>query len=99
MQQRYSGNSGLRASSVSLGTMSWSRETAEQDASELLRTFVDAGGALVATAARDAGGQAEALRGPRQGDGGTRTEVVIATKAGVSPAGGRQRVDASRHAI
>jgi aryl-alcohol dehydrogenase-like predicted oxidoreductase len=99
MQQRYIGNSGLRASSLSLGTMSWSRETDEQDASELLRTFVDAGGTLVDTAASYADGQAEAMLGSMLGDVVSRTEVVIATKAGVSPSDGRQRVDASRHAM
>ena len=36
MQQRYVGNSGLRVSALSLGTMSWARETDEQDASALL---------------------------------------------------------------
>jgi len=51
MQQRYIGNSGLRSSALSLGTMTWARETDDQDASELLRTFVDAGGTLVATSA------------------------------------------------
>ncbi|HEY3572308.1 MAG TPA: aldo/keto reductase [Arthrobacter sp.] len=99
MQQRYIGNSGLRASSLSLGTMSWSRETDEQDASELLRTFVDAGGTLVDTAASYADGQAEAMLGSMLGDVVSRTEVVISTKAGVSPSDGRQRVDASRNAM
>ena len=60
MQQRYVGNSGLRVSALSLGTMSWAGETDEQDASELLRTFVDAGGTLIDTAASYADGQAEA---------------------------------------
>ena len=99
MQQRYIGNSGLRASSLSLGTMSWSRETDEQDASELLRTFVDAGGTLVDTAASYADGQAEAMLGAMLGDVVSRTEVVISTKAGASPSDGRQRVDASRNAM
>ena len=42
MQQRYVGNSGLRVSALSLGTRSWGGETDEQNASELLRTFLDA---------------------------------------------------------
>ena len=73
MQQRYVGNSGLRASALSLGTMSWSRETDEQDASELLRTFVDGGGTLVDTAASYADGQAEAMLGEMLGDVVSRT--------------------------
>ncbi|WP_309106781.1 aldo/keto reductase [Arthrobacter sp.] len=96
MQQRYVGNSGLRVSALSLGTMSWARETDEQDASELLRTFVDAGGTLIDTAASYAEGQAEAVLGGLLGDVVARSEVVISTKAGLSTSDGRRRVDTSR---
>jgi aryl-alcohol dehydrogenase-like predicted oxidoreductase len=99
MQQRYVGNSGLRASALSLGTMSWARETDDQDASELLRMFVDGGGTLVDTAASYADGLAEAMLGEMLGDVVSRTEVVISTKAGVSASDGRQKVDASRNAM
>ncbi len=99
MQQRYVGNSGLRVSSLSLGTMSWARETDEQDASELLRTFVDAGGTLIDTAASYADGQAEALLGSLLGDVVSRAEVVISTKAGISTSDGRRSVDTSRNGM
>lgn len=99
MQQRYVGNSGLRVSSLSLGTMSWARETDEQDASELLRTFVDAGGTLIDTAASYADGQAEALLGSMLGDVVSRSEVVISTKAGVSTSDGRRSIDTSRNGM
>jgi aryl-alcohol dehydrogenase-like predicted oxidoreductase len=99
MQQRYVGNSGLRVSSLSLGTMSWARETDEQDASELLRTFVDAGGTLIDTAASYADGQAEALLGSMLGDVVSRSEVVISTKAGISTSDGRRSVDTSRNGM
>ena len=99
MQQRYVGNSGLRVSSLSLGTMSWARETDEQDASELLRTFVDAGGTLIDTAASYADGQAEALLGAMLGDVVSRSEVVISTKAGISTSDGRRSVDTSRNGM
>ncbi|ABK03546.1 aldo/keto reductase [Arthrobacter sp. FB24] len=99
MQQRYVGNSGLRVSSLSLGTMSWARETDEQDASELLRSFVDAGGTLIDTAASYADGQAEALLGSLLGDVVSRSEVVISTKAGISTSDGRRSVDTSRNGM
>lgn len=99
MQQRYVGNSGLRVSSLSLGTMSWSRETDEQDASALLRTFVDGGGTLVDTAASYGDGQAEAMLGRMLGDVVARSEVVISTKAGLSAAEGRRSVDTSRNGM
>jgi aryl-alcohol dehydrogenase-like predicted oxidoreductase len=99
MQQRYVGNSGLRASALSLGTMSWARETDEQDAAELLHDFVDAGGTLVDTAASYADGMAEAMLGEMLGDVVSRSEVVISTKAGLSASDARQRVDTSRSAM
>ncbi|WP_437770221.1 aldo/keto reductase [Arthrobacter sp. KNU40] len=96
MQQRYVGNSGFRVSTLSLGTMSWAEETDEQDARELLHTFIAAGGIMIDTAASYAGGQAEALLGSMLGDVVARSEIVLSTKAGVSTSDGRSSVDASR---
>lgn len=99
MQQRYVGNSGLRVSSLSLGTMSWAGETDEQDAAGLLRAFVDGGGTLIDTAASYAGGAAEVLLGGMLGDVVARSEVVISTKAGLTTSGGRRSVDTSRNGM
>src|SRR6476661_6146246 len=99
MQQHYVGNSGLRVSALSLGTMSWARETEEQDAAALVRSFVDAGGTLIDTAASYADGQAEAMLGGILGDVVARSEVVISTKAGLTTADGRRSVDTSRNGM
>jgi aryl-alcohol dehydrogenase-like predicted oxidoreductase len=99
MQQRYVGNSGLRVSALSLGTRSWGGETDDQDASELLRTFLDAGGRHVDTAASYAGGASEAVLGSLLGDVVSRTEVSISTKAGMTTPDGRRAVDTSRTAM
>ena len=99
MQQRYVGNSGLRVSALSLGTMSWARETDEQDASTMIRAFVDAGGTLIDTAASYADGEAEAMLGRMLGDVLARSEVVISTKAGLSTSNGRRSVDTSRNGM
>jgi aryl-alcohol dehydrogenase-like predicted oxidoreductase len=99
MQQRYVGNSGLRVSSLSLGTMSWAGETDEQDAAGLLRAFADGGGTLIDTAASYAGGRAEAMLGGMLGDVVARSEVVISTKAGLTTSGGRHSIDTSRNGM
>lgn len=99
MQQRYVGNSGLRISALSLGTMSWAKETDEQDASEMLRIFVDGGGKHIDTAASYSEGGAEAMIGSLLGDVVSRTEVSISTKAGTSTSEGRRSVDTSRSAM
>jgi len=79
--------------------MSWARETEEQDAASLLRTFVDGGGTLIDTAASYADGQAEAMLGGMLGDVVARSEVVISTKAGLTTADGRRSVDTSRNGM
>ncbi|KSU77733.1 Predicted oxidoreductase [Pseudarthrobacter enclensis] len=99
MQQRYVGNSGLRVSALSLGTMTWGTETDEQDASELLRIFLAAGGRHVDTAASYADGRSEALLGSLLGDVVSRTGVTISTKAGMTTPDGRRGVDTSRNAM
>ena len=99
MQQRFVGNSGLRVSALSLGTMSWAGETDEQDASELLRTFLNAGGRHVDTAASYADGRSEAMIGSLLGDVVARTEISISTKAGMTTPDGRRGVDTSRNAM
>ena len=99
MQQRYVGNSGLRVSALSLGTRSWGGETDEQDASELLRTFLDGGGRHVDTSASYAGGASEAVLGSLLGDAVSRTEISISTKAGMTTPDGRRAVDTSRNAM
>jgi aryl-alcohol dehydrogenase-like predicted oxidoreductase len=99
MQQRYVGNSGLRVSALTLGTMSWAGETDEQDATELLRTFVNAGGKHIDTAASYADGRSEAMIGSMLGDIVSRTEVTISSKAGLTTSDGRRTVDTSRSAM
>lgn len=99
MQQRYVGNSGLRVSALSLGTMTWGGETDEQDASELLRTFLNSGGRHVDTAASYADGRSEAMLGSLLGDVVSRTGLTISTKAGMTAPDGRRGVDTSRNAM
>jgi aryl-alcohol dehydrogenase-like predicted oxidoreductase len=79
--------------------MSWAGETDEQDASELLRTFLNAGGRHVDTAASYADGRSEAMVGSMLGDVVARTEISISTKAGLTTPDGRRGVDTSRNAM
>lgn len=79
--------------------MDWAGETDEQDASELLRAFLNAGGRHVDTAASYSDGRAEAMLGALLGDVVARTEVTISTKAGMTTPDGRRAVDTSRNAM
>lgn len=99
MQQRYLGSSGLQVSELGMGTMSWGHETDEEAATESLRSFVDAGGNLVDTAAGYSDGSSEAILGAMLGDLVARQDLVIVSKAGISRRNGKRTVDTSRRAM
>jgi aryl-alcohol dehydrogenase-like predicted oxidoreductase len=80
MDQRRLGTTGLRVSRLGLGTMTWGRDTSEDDAAAQLTTFADAGGTLIDTGAAYAGGDAELIVGRLLRDVVPRTAVVLATK-------------------
>ncbi|MFD5318841.1 aldo/keto reductase [Streptomyces sp. NPDC127098] len=95
MDHRHLGRTGLRVSRLGLGTLTWTRDIGEQDASDLLKTFWEAGGTLVDTADVYADGGAEYLLGRLVGSLVPREDLVIATKAGSVPDPYR-RFDGSR---
>ena len=47
MEIRQCGTHGLSVSSLGLGTLTWGRDTDEDQACAMLKSFVDAGGTLV----------------------------------------------------
>lgn len=97
MEQRVVGHTGLRVSSLGLGTMTWGRDTDPLDAATMLTDFLDAGGTLVDTAAGFADGGAESLLGELLRGTVARSDVQLVTKAGVRTwRSDRAVVDASR---
>ncbi|WP_200904108.1 aldo/keto reductase [Nocardiopsis sp. RV163] len=95
MEQRQVGRSGLWVSRTALGTMTWGKDTSEEEAGQQLTAFVDAGGTLVDTADIYTGGQSERILGRLLRASVRREDVVVATKTGHTPDGYRP-VDASR---
>jgi aryl-alcohol dehydrogenase-like predicted oxidoreductase len=93
------GRSGLSISSLGLGTMLWGRDLDLDAAAEVVVAFRDAGGTLIDTAGSYGGGMAERILGQILGDVVPREEIVVATKAGLSPRGDQRIVDASRGAL
>lgn len=96
MRARTVGQSGLQISALTLGTMTWSRDTNADEAGQQLDQFLDAGGTMVDSAASYADGGAEELLGSLIGGSISRNDVQICTKAGIrrAPSGGV--VDAAR---
>ncbi|MQA83447.1 MAG: aldo/keto reductase [Streptosporangiales bacterium] len=107
MEQRHLGRSGLSVSRLGLGTMTWGRDTPEDDACAQLTAFVDAGGTLVDTADAYAGGYSERVLGKLLGDVVPRTDLVLATRTAIDRRDGRpasrrhllDSLDASLHRL
>ena len=99
MELRPVGTSGLRVSRLGLGTMTWARDTTDEQARSLLEMFHEAGGTLIDTAAAYGAGDAERLIGALVAEMGIRDEVVLATKAGFVIRDGERIVDTSRRAL
>src|SRR5665647_1519169 len=99
MEERLLGGTGLRVSSLALVTLTWGRDTDEEEAASLLHDFVDAGGTLVDTAASYADGAAEALVGRLLGSVVPREDVLLCTKAGIRRTAAGGVVDASRGSL
>src|SRR4051794_16638539 len=95
MQQRPLGRSGLAVSRLALGTMTWGRDPDPDDAAGQLKFYLEAGGTLIDTADVYGDGDAESVIGSLLDHLVPRDEVVIATKAGLTPHGYRRR-DGSR---
>ena len=99
MDERLLGTTGLRVSTLGLGTLTWGRDTDAHEAADLLRTFVDAGGTLVDTAASYGAGSAEELVGALLGDVVAREDVVLCSKGGIRTGRDGGVVDASRRTL
>lgn len=99
MELRRLGRSGLLVSRLALGTLGWGRDTDEHEAREQLEAFVEQGGTLVDTAASYGDGASERVLGGLLDKTVSRTDLVIATKAGRTGPFGQDAADVSRKAL
>lgn len=99
METRRVGSSGLQTSRLGLGTLTWARDTTEEQARGVLQAYLEAGGNLIDTAAAYGAGDAERLVGQLVSELTRREDVVIATKAGFVVRDGKRAVDTSRRAM
>jgi aryl-alcohol dehydrogenase-like predicted oxidoreductase len=79
--------------------MTWGRDTDEHEAAVQLRSYLDAGGNLIDTAAVYADGDSERVLGGFLGTLVNRDDILIATKAGISFKSGERKVSNSRHSL
>jgi aryl-alcohol dehydrogenase-like predicted oxidoreductase len=99
MEMRTLGNTGLKVSRLGLGTMTWGRDTDEHEAANQLRTYLDAGGSFIDTAAVYGDGDSERVIGGFIGTLVSRDEITIASKAGISFQQGDRVIDNSRSSL
>jgi aryl-alcohol dehydrogenase-like predicted oxidoreductase len=95
MEQRRLGGTGLYVSRLALGTMTWGRDTDEDDASSQLKAFLEVGGTMVDTADVYVEGESEKIVGRLLQGVVRREDLILATKA-VSRRGQERDRDASR---
>ena len=87
-------------SRLALGTMTWGRDTDEDDAAAQLRAFVEAGGTLVDTADVYVEGTSERVLGRLLHDVVPREDVLVATKAhGATGSGAMGRGSSRGHLL
>ena len=99
MEHRTLGRSGLKISRLGLGTMTWGNGTDPDEAAAILVAFRDAGGTFVDTAVSYSHGEAERILGALIADLVPRSELVLASKAGMSFDGDERTVDTSRGSL
>lgn len=92
------GDSGLRVSSLTLGTSSWGRDVDLETARDLLADFRAAGGTTIDTAAGYADGGAERVIGALIKDL-DRDRLRLIGKAGIGGGSADRRIDASRGSL
>ena len=101
MHYKRLGNSGLIVSDLSLGTMIFgeggSRGTPQDDATEMIHHFLDAGGNFIDTADVYADGRSEEIVGEAIKE--RRDEVILATKVRFPKGEGKNDVGLSRYHI
>ena len=84
VEQRTVGRSGLKVSRLGLGTMTWGNGTDPDEAAAILVAFHDGGGTFVDTAVSYADGESERILGALIADVVPRSELIIASKAGIT---------------
>lgn len=99
MERRRLGHSGLEVSRLGLGTLTWGRDTDEEEATAQLTDFVDAGGTLLDTADVYGRGDSERMLGRLLAGTVSRDDVTLATKAGWRPGAPRDRDTSRRHLL
>lgn len=96
---RRAGKSGLELTRLGLGTMTWGRDTDTHEAADQCRAYIEAGGNFLDTASTYGDGDSERVIGGLIGTLFSRSDVAIATKAGITFPGGDKTINNSRQAL
>ena len=93
------GKSGLELSRLGLGTMTWGRDTDTHEAADQCRAYIEAGGNFLDTASTYGDGDSERVIGGLIGTLFQRSDVAIASKAGITFPAGNRTINNSRQAL
>lgn len=99
MRERTVGRSGLKVAEIGLGTLTWGRDTPEEEAARLLSALLDAGGNLVDVSPAFGAGTAEEVLGSLMTSQFNRNDIVICSRAAFTTHEGTLRAESGRGAI
>ncbi len=99
MEMRRAGKSGLTLSRLGLGTMTWGRDTDTHEAADQTRAYIEAGGNFFDTSPIYGDGDSERVIGGMIGALFERSDVVIASKAGLQIVNGEVVVSNTRQSL
>lgn len=99
MRERTVGRSGLVVGEIGLGTLTWGRDTNEEEAHGQMQALLDAGGNLIDTSPAFGHGAAEKLIGSLTQESFDRKQLVICSRAGFTQGPRGMRYGAGRGTI
>ncbi|WP_182048847.1 aldo/keto reductase [Changpingibacter yushuensis] len=99
MRERTVGRSGLVVGEIGLGTLTWGRDTNEDEARGQVQALLDAGGNLIDTSPAFGHGAAETLVGKLTTHEFPRQQLVLCTRAGFTRGPNGLRFGAGRGSI
>jgi len=99
VEMRRAGKSGLTLSRLGLGTMTWGRDTDTHEAADQTRAYIEAGGNFFDTSPIYGDGDSERVIGGMIGALFERSDVVIASKAGLQIVNGEVVVSNTRQSL
>lgn len=99
MRFKQVGKSGLKVSPIGLGTLTWGRDTHEDECVEQLNTFIEHGGNLIDTAPNYGNRKSEKILGELINTNFSRNDLILSSKSGINFTSTGSHIDLSKKVL